>query len=111
MGTWFWLNMPLAVVFVCWWAGIPLWLTLTRWNAELAAKHAGVTPKAAVAPAASAQLGAGRVRYVVEQPIALLHWFGRPYIRWEIRDDTREALVTLGGAIICWLRFKTHALC
>ena len=33
MGTWFWLNIPLALLFVCCWAGIPLWLTLTRWNA------------------------------------------------------------------------------
>jgi hypothetical protein len=53
MGTWFWLNMPLALVFVCCWAGIPLWLTLTRWNAELAAKHAEVTPEPAVAPVAA----------------------------------------------------------
>jgi hypothetical protein len=50
MGTWFWLNIPLALGFVCCWAGIPLWLTLTRWNAELAAKHAEVTAKAAGAP-------------------------------------------------------------
>jgi hypothetical protein len=40
MGTWFWLNIPLALLFVCCWAGIPLWLTLTRWRAELNAKHA-----------------------------------------------------------------------
>ncbi len=32
MPLWFWLNMPLAIVFVAAWAGIPLWLVLTRWN-------------------------------------------------------------------------------
>jgi len=42
MGTWFWLNIPLALLFVCCLAGIPLWFTLTRWNAELDAKHAEV---------------------------------------------------------------------
>ena len=35
MGTWLWLNIPLALLFACCWAGIPLWFTLTRWNAEL----------------------------------------------------------------------------
>jgi hypothetical protein len=51
MGTWFWLNIPLAVLFVCCWAGIPLWLTLTRWNAEISAKHAAIAAKASPAPA------------------------------------------------------------
>jgi hypothetical protein len=50
MGTWFWLNIPLAVLFVCCWAGIPLWLTLTRWNAEISAKHAEIAAKASPAP-------------------------------------------------------------
>ena len=50
MGTWFWLNIPLALLFVCCWAGIPLWLTLTRWNAEISAKHAAVAAKASPAP-------------------------------------------------------------
>lgn len=49
MGTWLWLNISLALVFVCCWAGIPLWLTLTRWNAELAAKRAEIAAKAAPA--------------------------------------------------------------
>jgi hypothetical protein len=40
MGTWFWLNIPLVMLFCCCWAGIPLWLTLTRWNAEHTAKQA-----------------------------------------------------------------------
>ena len=42
MGTWFWLNIPLALLFVCFWAGIPLWLTLTPWRADLSAKHAEI---------------------------------------------------------------------
>jgi hypothetical protein len=50
MGTWLWLNIPLAVLFVCCWAGIPLWLTLTRWNAEISAKHAVIAAKASPAP-------------------------------------------------------------
>ena len=50
MGTWFWLNIPLALLFVGCWAGIPLWFTLTRWNAETSAKHAEVAAQAAPAP-------------------------------------------------------------
>jgi hypothetical protein len=50
MGTWFWLNIPLALLFFCCWAGIPLWFTLTRWNAELNAKHAEIAAKAGPAP-------------------------------------------------------------
>lgn len=52
MGTWFWVNFPLALLFVCCWAGIPLWLTLTRWRAELGAKHAEVASAAGPTPAA-----------------------------------------------------------
>ena len=28
--TWFWLNVPVGVLFVAAWAGIPLWLVLRR---------------------------------------------------------------------------------
>ena len=35
--------------------------------------------------------GLGVHRWVVEQSIALLHWFRRLRIRWEIRDDIDEA--------------------
>jgi hypothetical protein len=55
--------------------------------------------------------GLGVYRYVVEQAIALLHWFRRLRIRWEIRDDIHEAFLTLGCAIICRRRLKLHALC
>jgi hypothetical protein len=47
---WFWLNIPLALLFICCWAGIPLWLTLTRWNAEISAQHAAIAAKARPAP-------------------------------------------------------------
>ena len=50
MGTWFWLNVPLAVLFFCCWAGIPLRLMLTRWNAELNAKHAEIAATAGPEP-------------------------------------------------------------
>ena len=51
MGAWFWLNIPLSLLFVCCWAGIPLWLTLTRRNAEISAEHAAIAAKASSAPA------------------------------------------------------------
>ena len=47
--TWFWMNIPLALLIFGCWAGIPLWLTLTRWHAELSAKHAEIA--AAAVPA------------------------------------------------------------
>jgi hypothetical protein len=39
---WFWENIPLMLLFFGCWAGIPLWLTLTRWHVEITAKHAEV---------------------------------------------------------------------
>ncbi|MEV4067390.1 IS5 family transposase [Nonomuraea dietziae] len=48
--------------------------------------------------------GLGIHRWVVERTIALLHWFRRLRIRWEIRDDIHEAFMTLAAAIICWRR-------
>lgn len=51
MVTWFWLNIPLALLFACCWAGIPPWLTLTRRNAGLDAKHAAIAARAVPAPA------------------------------------------------------------
>jgi hypothetical protein len=38
---------------------------------------------------------------VIEQTIALSHWFRRLRIRWEIRDDIHEAFMTPAAAIIC----------
>ena len=54
--------------------------------------------------------GLGVHRWVIEQTIALLHWFRRLRIRWEIRDDIHEAFMTLAGTIICWRRLK-RSLC
>jgi transposase len=50
--------------------------------------------------------GLGVHRWVVEGALALLHWFRRLRIRWEIRDDIHEAFVTLGCTIICWRRLR-----
>ena len=52
----------------------------------------------------------GVYRWVVEGAIALLHWFRRLRIRWEIRDDIHHAFVTLGCAIICWRRLGQDRL-
>ncbi len=54
--------------------------------------------------------GLGVHRWVVEQSIALLHWFRRLRIRWEIRDDVHEAFLSLAGAIICWRRLASASL-
>jgi hypothetical protein len=50
MGTWFWQNIPLMLVFFSCTAGIPLWLTLTRWRAEVEARHAEIAANASPAP-------------------------------------------------------------
>ena len=50
--------------------------------------------------------GLGTMRWVVEQTLALLHWFRRLRIRWEIRDDIHEAFLKLGCALICWRRLR-----
>jgi hypothetical protein len=50
--------------------------------------------------------GLGVYGWVVEGVLALLHWFLRLRIRWEIRDDIHEAFLTLGCAIICWRRLR-----
>jgi transposase len=54
--------------------------------------------------------GLGVYRWVVEQSIALLHWFRRLRIRWEIRDDIHEAFLSLACAIICWRRLRNLSL-
>ena len=48
--------------------------------------------------------GLGVHRWVVEQTVALLHWFRRLRIRWEIRDDIHEAFMSLACSIICYRR-------
>jgi hypothetical protein len=44
-------------------------------------------------------------------PSALLHWFRRLRIRWEIRDDIHEAFLSLACGIICWRRLAKLQLC
>ncbi len=50
--------------------------------------------------------GLGKNRWVAEAAFALLHWFRRPHIRWEVCADIHQAFLTLGCAIICWRRLK-----
>jgi transposase len=50
--------------------------------------------------------GLGAHRWVVEGALALVHWFRRLRMRWEIRDDIHEAFITLGCAVICWRRLR-----
>jgi hypothetical protein len=54
--------------------------------------------------------GLGTTRYVVEQTLALLHWFRRLRIRWERRADIHEAFLRLGCALICWRRLQSKEL-
>jgi transposase len=63
----------------------------------------GITPHIARRGVAHGS-GLGVHRWVVEQTVALLHWFRRLRIRWEIRDDIHEAFMTLACAIICYRR-------
>lgn len=65
----------------------------------------GITPVIARRGVAHGS-GLGTRRWVIEQTIALLHWFRRLRIRWEIRDDIHEAFLTLACAIICWRRLQ-----
>jgi hypothetical protein len=55
--------------------------------------------------------GLGTCRWVVEQSLALLHWFRRLRVRWEIRDDIHEAFLSLACAIICWRWLRNLSLC
>ena len=55
--------------------------------------------------------GLGVHRWVVEQTFALLHWFRRLRIRWEIRDDIHEAFLRLACAIICYRRLRNLTRC
>ena len=55
--------------------------------------------------------GLGVHRWVVERSFALLHWFRRLRVRWEIRDDIHEAFLRLACAIICFRRLASLQLC
>src|SRR4029077_7937076 len=73
-------------------------------------RHKGITPVIARRGTGHGS-GLGTYRWVVEQSVALLHWFRRPRIRWEIRDDIHEAFLSLACAIICWRRLRNLPLC
>ena len=47
----------------------------------------------------------------LSKSFALLHWFRRLRIRWEIRDDIHEAFLSLACGIICWRRLANLSLC
>lgn len=49
--SWFWLNIPLAAVFVAAWVGIPLWMVLRHpsWSSEPAARYGNPGPEPAMA--------------------------------------------------------------
>lgn len=51
--------------------------------------------------------GLGTQRWVVERAFAHLHWFRRLRIRWEVRDDIHEAILTPGCVLIC--RRRLHS--
>lgn len=55
--------------------------------------------------------GLGVYRWVLEQGFALVHWFRRLRIRWEIRDDIHEAFLHLACGIIRWHRLINLSLC
>ena len=74
------------------------------------AREKGITPVIA-RRATEHGSGLGVHRWVIEQSIALLHWFRRLRIRWEIRDDIHEAFLRLGCAIICFRRLVNLQLC
>ncbi|MCZ0984616.1 hypothetical protein [Streptomyces diastatochromogenes] len=50
--------------------------------------------------------GPGRLRYVVEQTIALLHQFKRLVVRWERRIELHDSFLSLACSLICWRRLK-----
>jgi transposase len=45
----------------------------------------------------------GKLRYLIEQTIALLHQFRRLAIRWERRLDLHASLVSRGGLLHRWV--------
>ena len=52
--------------------------------------------------------GLGKLRYVAEQTLALLHQFKRLAVRFEPHRDLHEALVCLACALICRRRPKNQ---
>jgi hypothetical protein len=55
MGSWLGWNILLGLMFVGCWAGIPLWLTLTRWKDEVETQHAEIAMRHAWMAARNAE--------------------------------------------------------
>lgn len=68
-----------------------------------AIEHLGITP-ALARKGTEHGSGLGKIRWVVEQTVALLHWFRRLRIRWEVRDDIHEAFLSIACSLICYRR-------
>jgi len=64
-------------------------------------RHRGIEPVLAKRRTAHGS-GLGVFRWVVERTLAWLHQNRRLRTRYERRDDTHEAFMDLGCAMICW---------
>ena len=76
-------------------------------------RTAGITPVIArrgTARSTAHGSGLGTCRWVAGQSIALLHWFRRLRIRWEIRGDIPAVFPGLACAIT-WRRLRSLLLC
>ena len=72
MGMWFWLNIPLMLVFLGCWAGIPAWYCLRRWDAELKAKHAELAARSAPQPVTVRSVPAQAVHHTTPSSFEVL---------------------------------------
>ena len=74
-----------------------------RWRRELARRR--IVPVISSRGTKGVQ-GLGKLRYVVEQTLALLHQVKRLAVRWEHHLDLHDALVSLACALICRRRLN-----
>ncbi len=54
--------------------------------------------------------GLGKLRWVVERSLSLLHQFKRLRTRWERRGDIHEAFLALAAAFVCQRKLVNHGL-
>ncbi|MFF2383297.1 hypothetical protein [Streptomyces sp. NPDC058108] len=50
--------------------------------------------------------GLSKLRYVVEQTVALIHQFKRLALRWERRTELHDAFFSLACGLNCWRRLQ-----